>query len=107
MINDSADVYVLFSIIIYHLFIYKISLNCLIISTCALFDEAFTFNDDDSGGGGGAVAADDDDDGTGGVDNDGDDGIVWINCSCCIVIVISINANHEQDFFRLFLFWWR
>ena len=51
-------------------------MNCLIISTCALFDEAFTFDDDDSGGGGGAVAADDDDDGTGGVDNDGDDGIV-------------------------------
>jgi len=54
-------------------------LNCLIISPCALFDEAFTFDDDDdddSGGGGGAVAADDDDDGTGGVDNDGDDGIV-------------------------------
>jgi hypothetical protein len=78
MINDSADVYVLFIIIIYHLFIYKISLNCLIISPCALFDEAFTFDDDDddSGGGGGAVAADDDDDGTGGVDNDGDDGIV-------------------------------
>jgi hypothetical protein len=77
MINDSADVYVLFIIIINHLFIYKISLNCLIISTCALFDEALTFDDDDdSGGGGGAVAADDDDDGTGGVDNDGNDGIV-------------------------------
>jgi len=32
------------------------------------------------------------------------DGIVCSNCSCCILKLISMNTNHEQDIFRLLLF---